>query len=75
MKFVIRKSRRKPASKPSLGRKRIVGPDGRIAMVTTLDANTANFGDSLDLVFKQNVKRARRENKRLGVVNLAPGRH
>jgi hypothetical protein len=46
-------------------RKRFKASSGKYAQVTVLDANTATFGSDLLEVFRENVAKARKENKRL----------
>lgn len=70
--FASLKRPKKP-KKGSVGKKRMVGADGRIKMVQTLDAASTSFGDDLQQVFQRNVSKARRDNKRvLGSVDVAP---
>jgi hypothetical protein len=69
MKFVVEdfkaeKSRHKKASS-SVRTKRMRTADGRIVPILSLDANSATFIDDLAIVFKKNVAKARRENRRL----------
>jgi hypothetical protein len=47
------------------GVKRFKASSGKYAQVRVLDANTASFGTDLLDVFRSNVAKARRENKRL----------
>ncbi len=49
----------------TLGKKRVMGADGRPKTMRTLDANSLTFGDDLQAVFQENVRKARRANKRL----------
>lgn len=51
--------------KGSVRQKMLRNSEGRSVRVLTLDANSATFSDDLTLVFRRNVARARRENKRL----------
>lgn len=51
--------------KGSVRQKMLRDLEGRSVRVLTLDANSATFSDDLTLVFRRNVARARRENKRL----------
>jgi hypothetical protein len=46
-------------------RKRFKASSGKYARLTVLDANTATFGTDLLNVFRENVAKARKENKRL----------
>jgi hypothetical protein len=54
-----------PARKGSVTEKRVRAADGRRIKVLAIDANSPTFGDDLSYVFKKNVARARRENKKL----------
>lgn len=49
----------------SVTTKRVKGADGKTLTVHTINADSRTFGDDLSYVFRQNVKKARRENKRL----------
>jgi hypothetical protein len=51
--------------KGSVTEKRVRGPDGRLVKVLTIDANSPTFGNDLSYVFRKNVAKARRENKKL----------
>lgn len=56
----------KPTKAPSdakVGLKTVRGPDGQILRVRSVSANSASFGSDFLYVFKQNVKRARKENR------------
>ncbi len=62
----------KPKS-TALREKRVVGADGRVKLVPTLDAASITFGDELQSVFARNVRKARRDNKRVvGSADVAP---
>jgi hypothetical protein len=50
----------------SVATKQVRSPDGQPLTIRTVDADSRTFGDDLSYVFRQNVKRARQENKRLG---------
>ena len=54
-----------PRSKRRVPSKRVVGPDGNAITMYTVDAESETFVDDLSYVFRQNVKKARRMNKRL----------
>jgi hypothetical protein len=58
----IAKKRQKRAF---VGKKRFKASSGGYARVAVLDANDDNFGSSLLTVFRENVSKARKENKRL----------
>lgn len=49
----------------SVKAKRVKTADGRTMTLLTIDADSKTFGDDLSYVFKKNVAKARRENKRL----------
>lgn len=51
--------------KGSVREKILRDPEGRAVRVLTLDANSPTFTDDLTVVFRRNVAKARRENKRL----------
>jgi len=51
--------------KGSVRRKVLRDSEGRAVRVLALDANSATFSDDLTLVFRRNVAKARRENKKL----------
>ena len=51
--------------KANVSKKRFKDASGKYAHVTVLDANAATFGTDLLSVFKANVAKARKENKRL----------
>jgi hypothetical protein len=62
------------SKKPS--KKRFKASSGKYAHVAVLDANTASFGSDLLEVFRENVAKARKENKRLfGSPDRAPERN
>jgi len=48
-----------------VSKKRFKASSGKYARVAVLDANTATFGSDLLEVFRENVTKARKENKRL----------
>jgi hypothetical protein len=65
--------RSKKANGASIGKKRTVGADGRVKTVQTLDAASTSFGDDLQQVFRRNVGKARRDNKRVvGALDSTP---
>jgi hypothetical protein len=51
--------------KALVGRKRFKASSGGYARMAVLDANDDNFGNDLLRVFRENVAKARKENKRL----------
>jgi hypothetical protein len=51
----------------------VLDRSGRVRQVQTLDAASPSFGDELHAVFAKNVRKARRENKRVvGAADIAP---
>jgi hypothetical protein len=60
-----------PKAKPTDGRntavveKRVRDAEGNVKTLRTLDVGSATFGDDLLYVFKKNVAKARRDNKRI----------
>jgi len=57
----------------AIGKKRVATPDGGWKTVRTLDINNPNFDEAFLHVFRSNVAKARRENKRLfGVADFVP---
>jgi hypothetical protein len=51
--------------KGSVREKTLRDSEGRTVRVLSLDANSETFSDDLTLVFRRNVAKARRENKKL----------
>ncbi len=51
--------------KGSVREKTLRDAEGRAVRVLSLDANSETFSDDLALVFRRNVAKARRENKKL----------
>ena len=50
----------------SLPKKRVRSPDGESFLtIHSVDADSPTFGDDLSDVFRENVRKARRNNKRL----------
>ena len=61
----------KAAGARAVGKKRVATPDGGWKTVRTLDVYSPNFDDAYLHVFRSNVAKARRENKRiLGVADF-----
>ena len=61
------------AAARAVGKKRVATPDGGWKTVRTLDINHPNFEDAMLYVFRSNVAKARRENKKiLGVADFVP---
>lgn len=59
----------------SLREKRLRDSDGKVVRVLSIDANSKTFGSDLEELFRRNVAKARRENKRLlGSASGIPGR-
>lgn len=59
------KQPKRQGRKGSVREKILRDPEGRAVRVLTLDANSPTFLDDLTVVFRRNVAKARRENKRL----------
>lgn len=57
----------KSTSKGSAGviSKRLRTSDGKLLVFRYIDANSASFGSDFDNVFRSNVRKARRDNKRI----------
>jgi hypothetical protein len=51
--------------KSSVREKTLRDSEGRAVRVLTIDANSPTFSDDLTVVFRRNVAKARRENKKL----------
>ena len=61
------------AAPRAVAKKRTATSDGKSKTVLTLDANSSTFDEGLAYVFRKNVAKARRENKRLlGSPDSAP---
>ena len=45
--------------------KRLRASDGKVVVLRYIDANSASFGSDFDRVFRSNVRKARRDNKRI----------
>jgi hypothetical protein len=75
-KVSVSKTPKRAQRRPSTVRvKTLHSAAGDKVRVLSVDANSATFGDDFLYVFKQNVKKAREENKaRLGSTRGAPGR-
>lgn len=62
-------------SKNAVGEKRVRDSEGHVKVLRTLDLSSKTFGTDLEYVFKRNVAKIRRENKRLlGVADFAPAK-
>jgi hypothetical protein len=58
---------------PGVGKKRVTTADGGRETIWTVNAHSPTLDDDLLYVFRRNVAKARRENKRiLGVADVAP---
>ena len=69
----LKKGRLSKAAVRAVGKKRVATADGGWKTVRTLDAYSSHFGDAFLHVFRRNVAKARRENKRLlGVADFVP---
>ena len=51
-------------SRSSLEERRVYNPAGQLEKVLTINSNSASFSSDLLQVFKKNVAKARRENKK-----------
>src|SRR5262249_225015 len=72
-KVVFKSLKKDRLSTRAVGKKRVATADGGSKTVWTLDANSPDVGDGLLYVFRRNVAKARRENKRvLGVADFVP---
>jgi hypothetical protein len=75
-KIVFRKFDRKQQQRnapPPVQQKNVIGPDGGIHKVHTLDAGSKSFASDLQYVFTKNIERIRRTNKKvLGVTDFVP---
>jgi hypothetical protein len=61
------------AAARGVGKKRVATADGGWETVWTVDAHSPTLDDDLLYVFRRNVAKARRENKRLlGVTDFVP---
>jgi len=57
----------------SVTERRVADAEGKIRIIRTLDIGSPSFGDDFLYVFKKNVAKARRDNKRVtGVADVAP---
>jgi hypothetical protein len=69
----LKKGRLSKAAARAVGKKRVATADGGWKTVRTLDINSPNFDEAFLHVFRTNVAKARRENKRiLGVADVVP---
>ena len=72
-KVVIESLKTGRLSKAAVGKKRVATHDGGWKTVWTLDIHHPNADDGMLYVFRRNVAKARRENKRLlGVADFVP---
>jgi hypothetical protein len=73
VKVVIKSLKTGRLSKVAVGKKRVATPDGGWKTVWTLDIHHPKFDDGMLYVFRRNVAKARRENKKiLGVADFVP---
>jgi hypothetical protein len=71
----LKTGRLSKAAARAIGKKRVATPDGGWKTVRTLDINSPNFDEAFLHVFRSNVAKARRENKRLlGVADFVPSK-
>jgi hypothetical protein len=69
----LKTGRLSKAAAGAIGKKRVATADGGWKTVRTLDINSPNFDEAFLHVFRTNVAKARRENKRLfGVADVVP---
>jgi hypothetical protein len=53
--------------------RQVTDAEGKVRTIRTLDISSPSFGDDFLYVFKKNVAKARRDNKRVtGVADVAP---
>jgi hypothetical protein len=62
-RIVIRKL--EDSKKGSVAEKRLRNAEGKLVRVLSIDANSKTFDNDLTELFRKNVAKARRENKRL----------
>ena len=71
----LKTGRLSKAAARAIGKKRVATPDGGWKTVRTLDVYHPNLDDALLYVFRSNVAKARRENKKvLGVADVVPAK-
>ncbi len=69
----LKARRSKKSTSRGIGKKRVVGANGRTKTLLVLDVNSPSFDEDLHYAFSRNVAKARRENKRLfGSADGAP---
>jgi hypothetical protein len=59
------RSKRAPATKSSVVKKTLHRADGKRVQILSLDANSPTFGSDLEIVFRMNVAKAKRENSKV----------
>ena len=64
-KVVVKSLKPKRGARSAVGKKSVIGPNGRPTEVLTVDPSSPSFGEDLRIVFASNVKKASREYKRL----------
>ena len=67
-KVIVSDLKSKEAVRPGKGRvaeKRVPNGEGQVKVLRTLDVGSSTFGDDLHYVFRKNVAKARRDNKRI----------
>jgi hypothetical protein len=65
-KVVVGSLHAKAKERPrSVTEKRIKSRSGKVITLRTIDADSRTFGSDLEYVFKRNVAKARRENKKV----------
>ncbi len=58
-------ARKRQAKPASVTEKRVRGADGKMTIFRTIDSASPTFGEDFLYIFRKNVAKARRENKRL----------
>jgi hypothetical protein len=72
MAKVATRSKPKPKKPGAVTEKRVRNIEGQVKTVWTLDARSPTFGTDLQYVFRKNVAKARRENRRIiGAADVA----
>jgi len=69
----LNRSRSKGSVPSAVAKKRVANGEGRSKVFFALDANSPTFDEGLHYVFRKNVAKARRENRRIvGSADIAP---
>jgi hypothetical protein len=64
-KVVVEQLNQSKPGRHAVSKKRVRDSAGNARTIRTIDAESPTFGDDLRYVFTRNVRKARRENKRL----------